>query len=118
MQAATVVVVEAVVGLGGMRAGARADEVKPPTSMQASGWWAGGEMGCDGMGWDGGRPMHDARQLRAGAIGRPVGCGEGESSKARKLLACRAELRAGPRCTALPPSLPYLSGTDLSRSPS
>lgn len=39
MQAATVVVVvEAVVGLGGMRAGARADEVKPPTSMQASGW--------------------------------------------------------------------------------
>ena len=38
MQAAAVVVVEAVVGLGGMRAGARADEVKPPTSMQVSGW--------------------------------------------------------------------------------
>lgn len=73
-------------------------------------------MGWDGMGWR----AADARQLRAGAIGRPVGCGEGESSKARKLLGCpalrcRAELRAGPRCTALPP---YLSGTHLSRSPS
>jgi len=36
--ATVVVVVEAVVGLGGMRAGARADEVKLPTSMQVSGW--------------------------------------------------------------------------------
>lgn len=37
--------------------------------------------GCDGMG----RRAADARQLRAGVIGRPVGCGEGESSKARRL---------------------------------